>query len=108
MVDDVVGAHRLHQTSVKDEVAACDDDRSMNNIVILDKVLINELSLALTSQALDALNGHGINIDKIYVTLTRAKADTLALKTSSRTQNLRMSVAFTCGSEWSLPAWFPI
>ena len=50
---------------MKDEVAACDDDRSMNNIVILKKVLINELTLALSTLALDAVNGLGINLDKI-------------------------------------------
>ena len=37
LVDDVVGALRLYQTFVKDEVAACDDDRSMNNIVTLEE-----------------------------------------------------------------------
>ena len=59
---------------MKDEVEACDDDRSMNNIVILKKVLINELTLALSSLAVDAVNGHGIKVDKIYVTLTKDKA----------------------------------
>ena len=56
-VDDVIGALRLYQTFMNDE-AACDDDRSMNNI---------ELTLALSSLAFDAVNGHGINLDKIYV-----------------------------------------
>ena len=46
-VDDVVGALRLYQTFMKDEVAACDLDRSMNNIVILKKVLINEVTFGL-------------------------------------------------------------
>ena len=40
-LNDVVGALRLYQTFVKDEVAACDEYLSMNNIVILKKVLIN-------------------------------------------------------------------
>ena len=51
-----------------------DDDRSMDNIVILKTVLINELTLALSSRALDAVNGHGIKLDKIYVTITKDKA----------------------------------
>ena len=79
-VDDVVGALRMYQTFVKDEVEACDDDRSMNNIVILKKVLINELTLALSSRAFDAVNGHGIKVDKIYVTLTNDKADNTCIE----------------------------
>ena len=77
-VDDVVGALLLYQTFMKDEVAACDHDRSMNNIV--KKVLINELTLALSSLAFDAVNGHGINLDKIYVTLTKDEADNTCIK----------------------------
>ena len=72
-VDDVVRALRLYQTFVKGEVAACDDDRSMNFIVILKKVLINELTFALPSRALDAVNGHDLNLDKVYVTSTKDK-----------------------------------
>ena len=79
-VDDVVGALWLYQTFMKDEVAACGEDRSMNNIVILKKVLINELTLALSSLALDAVNGHGINLDKIYVTSTTDKADNTCIE----------------------------
>ena len=76
---DVVGALRLCQTFVGDEVAACDDDRSMNNIVILKKVLINESTLALSSLALDAVNGHGINLDKIFVTLTSVPEEAVTI-----------------------------
>ena len=65
---------------MKDEVAACDNDRSMNNIIILKKVLINELTLALSSRALGAVNGHGINLDKIYVTLFKNKADNTCIE----------------------------
>ena len=79
-VDDVVGALRMYQTFVKDEVAACDDDHSINNIIILQKVLINELTLALSSRALDAANGHGINLDKIFVTLIKDKADNTCIE----------------------------
>ena len=77
-VEDVVGALLLYQTFMKDEVAACDHDSSMNNIV--KKVLINELTLALSSLAFDAVNGHGINLDKIYVTLTKDEADNTCIK----------------------------
>ena len=79
-VDDVVGALRMYQTFVKDEVAACDDDHSINNIIILKKVLINELTLVLSSRSLDAVNGHGINLDKIYVTLIKDKADNTCIE----------------------------
>ena len=82
LVDDVVGALRLYQTFVRGGVAACDDDRSMNNIVILKKVLIIELSLALSSRALDAVNGHGINLDKIYVTFTMDKTGNTCIEHS--------------------------
>ena len=57
-----------------------DDDRSMNNIVILEKVVINELTLALSSLALDAVNSHGINPDKIYVTFPKDKADNTSIE----------------------------
>ena len=72
-VDDVVGALQLYQTFLKDEVAVCDDDRGMNSIVILKKVLINELTLALSC-------GHGINLDKVHVTLTKDKADNTCIE----------------------------
>ena len=67
----------------------------MNNIVIL-KVLIHELTLVSWSRALDVVNDHGINLDKIYVTLTKDKADNTCIE-DIRTRNLRMSLVLTCG-----------
>ena len=77
-VGDVIGSLRLYQTFMKDEVAACDDDRSKNNIVILKKVLINELTLALSSLALDAVNGHESTLTKITPHQPRTRPTTLA------------------------------
>ena len=106
-VDDV-GALRLYQTFMKDEVAACDDDRSMNNIVILKKVLINELTFALSSLALDAVNGLGINLDKILRHVNQGQGRQHLHRRHLPKHELFGCHSFLLAGEWSPPAWLPI